>query len=34
MSAVNPERIRWWLELIRAIIAAAAGIFGGMAMNS
>lgn len=32
MSDTNPRKIVWWLELLRAIIAAAAGIIGGTAI--
>lgn len=32
MSDANPRKIVWWLEFLRALIAAAAGILGGSAM--
>lgn len=27
---MNTQKISWWLEFIRAIVAAAAGILGGL----
>lgn len=31
---MDKDKVNWWLELLRALIAAAAGIFGGAAMNA
>ena len=33
MSDENHNRITWWLELLRAIIAALAGLVGGTATS-
>lgn len=31
MTDNSKQRITWWLELLRAIIAAVAGVLGGVA---
>lgn len=32
MNQDNKRQITWWLELLRALIAAVAGVLGGAAM--